>query len=128
MQPAVLLYTRSIMTATAIELTRIGLTNIASTAEVRAFALRRLEAVPAIAAFHVGGPEDWDVYVEGPDEAGLVRATLVGQARPLPLLGGLAAAFGELEGENVVLRVEVENELLPSWVEGGYDDWIAIWG
>ena len=55
-QPACVLYTRSVMSATAHELARVVSTSRGSADEVRAYALRRLAAVPEAPLFHEGGP------------------------------------------------------------------------
>lgn len=54
-QPACVLYTRSVMAATAGELARLSLTRRGGEDELREFALRRLRAVPDLSIFHEGG-------------------------------------------------------------------------
>lgn len=127
-QPACVLYTRSVMASTAGELCRLVATARCDEDEVRDYALRRLAAVPDVPLFHEGGPEAWEVSVEGPDERGAVTVALVGRVRPLPLLGALVAPLGEADGGDVVVRVETTEEMRPGWLEGGYDDWIEMWG
>ena len=125
-QPACVLYTRSVMAATASELVRLAATSREVDESLRAFALRRLAAVPDVSVFHEGGPGSWEVEVSGPDD-GVVTASIAGRVRPLPVLGVLASALGRVEGGSVVLEVEVSGRARAGWVEGGYDDWVKIW-
>lgn len=126
-QPACVLYTRSVMAATASELVRLAATSREADEPLRAFALRRLAAVPDVSVFHEGGPDSWEVEVSGPDDGGVVTASIAGRVRPLPVLGVLASALGRVEGGSVVLEVEVSGRAQAEWVEGGYDAWIKIW-
>lgn len=124
LQPACLLYTRSIMEGAAAQVARIASTFEGEPAALEAFALRRLSAVPDVSIFHAGGPEAWEVDVDA--GAGGVRVSISGRARPLPLLGALCGAFGESDGQGgVLLRAEVARGSRPGWVEGGYDDWVS---
>jgi hypothetical protein len=38
----------------------------------------------------------------------------------------LSSALGS-DGDGIVLKVQVEEELRPAWLEGTYDDWIEVW-
>lgn len=125
-QPACLLYTRSVMESTAIEVSRLKATSGVAT-DVRAFALRRLAAVPEVSVFHVGGEQDWQVVADESD-GGTVSVEVVGHARPLPLFGGIAAALGESDEMGLVLRTSAQVKVRPDWLEGGYDDWVGAWG
>lgn len=127
-QPACVLYTRSVMAATAGELSRLVVTLRASQDEVRSYALRRLSAVPEVSVFHEGGPGAWEVSVEGPGEDGRVRVGIEGRVRPLPLLGAIVSALGTSEGGLVTLRVETSSDLRASWIGGAYEEWIEMWG
>lgn len=128
LQPACLLYTRSIMTGTAGELTRLIATSGASDEEVEEYALRRLAAVPDVSLFHEGGSEDWEIEFEGPNEEGLVWVQISCHVEPIPLLGVLTTALGEVEDGCVLVSVEVEESVRSSWVGGSYEEWIEIWG
>ncbi|WP_239471438.1 pilus assembly protein [Olsenella profusa] len=127
-QPACVLYTRSVMDAAAGELVRLASTSRGSDEDLRAYALRRLAAVPEVSVFHVGGSQAWDVVVEGPDDAGHVTATIEGRVRPLPLLGSVVYALGRADGQDVVVRAEAALDVRASWVGGSYEDWVSIWG
>ena len=127
-QPACVLYTRSVMAATAGELCRLVATSRGEPEEARAYALRRLAAVPSVTLFHEGGAGAWEVGVEGPDEKGVVTVAIAGRVRPLPLLGALVAPLGEASGDGVVLRVEATLESRSEWVKGDYDEWVRMWG
>lgn len=127
-QPACVLYTRSVMASAASELVRLAATSRDSDETLRDFALRRLAAVPDVSVFHEGGPASWEVEVAGPDEDGHVAVTIAGRVRPLPVLGVLATALGRPEGDLVVVEVEAEGPVRAAWVEGGYDAWVEMWG
>lgn len=126
-QPTCALYTRAVMSATASELARLAMTSRGTAAEQRAFALRRLAAVPDVAIFHTGGERGWDVAVEGPDEGGVVTVAIAGSVRPLPLLGALVAPLGVTEGGEVVLRVETTARMRADWIGGDYGEWVEVW-
>ena len=57
-----------------------------------------------------------------------VSVEVTGRLRPLPLVGVLAAALGEADGELVVVRVRVTERARPEWLEGSYADWVSMWG
>lgn len=127
-QPACVLYTRTVMAATAGELARLAVTFRGDEGTLRDFALRRLRAVPDLSIFHEGGASGWEVSVEGPDEGGRLEVSLKGSVRPLPLFGTLVAALGAGEEGMVALRVETSGDLRADWLRGGYGDWIEMWG
>ena len=127
MQPACLLYTRAIMRAAAGECARVLATAYGEYAEAdcRAFALRRLAAVPELSIFHVGGREDWDfTFARG---EGLVTVRIAGHLRPLPLLGVTAELLGSRDAAGTRLDVEVSERVRADWVEGDYESWVQIW-
>lgn len=115
------------MTATAYELARVVVTSRSSEADLEAFALRRLAAVPEIPLFHEGGEGAWEIGVEGPGAEGRVAVRIEGRVRPLPLLGTLLSAFGEMDGGDVVVRAEAEEALRAEWIGGSYADWMGMW-
>lgn len=127
LQPVFLLYTRSVMQQAAAEGVRVLATRESGGTTTddacEQYVRRRLAAVPNVAAFHTG---DWEVEVAG-DASGEVSVKLAGRLRPLPLLGVAARLFGESEGDLVVLRVEASGGARPSWLKGGYGDWVSIW-
>ena len=65
LQPAMLLYTRSVMSGAAAEGARLATTatydEVASL--VDSYVRRRLRAVPDVACFHDGGADAWDVSI-----------------------------------------------------------------
>ena len=128
LQPACLLYTRSVMGAAAAEGVRVMATGVGGPEACESYVLRRLEAVPSVSIFHSGGMDDWDVSVSGPDENGTACVEVVGHVRPLPLLGAVVSALAASDGEGAVLRVRVEEGVRSSWVGGDYGDWVKIWG
>ena len=132
LQPAIMLYVRTVMGQAAAEGTRVLATREAgSTADdeaVRAFVVRRLSAVPDTPTVHVGGEAGWEVPLSGDASSGEVSVEVAGSLRPLPLLGVLASAFGESRGEEVVLRARAQGGARPAWLEGSYGDWVSMWG
>lgn len=129
-EPACVLYTRQVMEATAAELCRIAATRRGDVGDgaVRAFALRRLGAVPDVAPFHAGGDDDWVVDVVGGEGDQTVAVTISGHVALLPLFGAVAGALGVAGDEGLPLEVRVEERIRPSWLEGSYGDWISMWG
>lgn len=127
-QPACVLYTRAVMASTAAELTRLAATSRGSAEDVRAYALRRLAAVPDVSVFHEGGEDAWEIEVDGPGDGGTVTASVAGAVRPLPLLGAIVSALGTSDGGVVELRVEMTREVRASWIGGDYAEWVGIWG
>ena len=126
-----LAYTTSIMESAASQAARLLVTGEDVDDEsVQAFVMRRLAAVPDVSIFHEGGPLSWQVELERTSgTAGAVGVSIEGTVKPLPVLGAFASAFGETNAMgDVRLRVEVSYDGRPSWLEGGYGDWISTWG
>lgn len=127
LQPVCLSYTRAVMRAAAAECARATATAYGGDTEAcRAYALRRLAAVPEVPLFHVGGPADWNVDVERAGRQ--VNVHIVGHARPLPLMGLLAARALRRDGRGLVLEVSLQENVRPSWLGGDYDAWQSMWG
>lgn len=130
-QPACLLYTRGVMQAAAAETCRVAATRpvLAGSADAsyRAYALRRLSAVPDVGVFHSGGDDGWEVEISGSSAQGWVRVRIETSVEPLPFLGVLAYAGGLVEDGAIRLSVEVETATRPSWVEGDYREWLQLW-
>lgn len=131
LQPVCILYTRAVMEGTAAQVARLMITGELGDDEAyRAFALRRLSAVPDLAIFHAEGPRSWSFELERASQTGgNVRVAIEGSVRPLPILGAFVGGFGGLnERGDVVLRVEVAYDGRPAWLEGDYETWVAAWG
>lgn len=127
LQPVCLSYTRAVMRASAAECARAAATAYGGDTDAcRAYALRRLAAVPEVALFHVGGKDDWDVTISRTEKH--VEVLIKGHARPLPLMGAILSLAGQSDGQGVVLEVRVSEGTRPEWLEGGYADWQSIWG
>lgn len=131
LQPAVLLYTRSMMERAATQTARViatrGSNTVVNDAALRAYAVRRLSSVPHAAIFHVGADSGWEITTTGDATSEEISVEIVGKARLLPLIGALSGWAGELEGDNIILRVRITTKPQPTWVEEGYDDWISMW-
>lgn len=132
LQPTLMLYTRAVMQQAAAEGARVLATRepggVADDEACRAYVRRRLSAVPDLGAFHVGGSDGWEIALSGDASGGEVSVEVEGRMRPLPLVGVLAGLLGEVEGECVVLRVCVRERVRPDWLEGGYGEWVSMWG
>ncbi|WP_321970589.1 TadE/TadG family type IV pilus assembly protein [Paratractidigestivibacter sp.] len=124
-QPACLLYTRSVMSAAAAEAARLAATS-SSSEDVTAFVKRRLKAVPEVNVFHSGGESDWSVSVSGAGTA-KPKVEITGHAKPLPLMAAISGAIAGSDGSGVVLKVSKEVSARASWVSGKYSDWVGIW-
>ena len=129
LQPVCVLYTRAVMESAAAQTARLMVTAEAVGKQrdeeaYRAFALRRLAAVPDVSIFHVGGPYAWEIaYEDAASTGGEVRVAIEGALRPLPILGIFARGMGEVNGSgDVVVRVEVSYEGRPGWLSGGNAD------
>jgi hypothetical protein len=128
LQPAMILYTRSVMSGAAAEAARLAVSADEDEREelCRSYVLRRLKAVPDVACFHAGGEGDWMVSTSVVD--GRVRVEVSGHVEPLPLMGALAQAFTERDESGLVLRTSVERDMRADWVGGSYDEWTDVWG
>lgn len=124
-QPACLLYTRSVMSASAAEAARLAAAS-SDTEAVEAFVKRRLRAIPEVGVFHAGGEQDWSVSVEGAGK-GTAKVRVSGHARPLPLMAAISAALLGSDSSGVVLEAESEVMARASWAEGSYADWVGVW-
>ncbi len=128
LQPACMLYTRTVMESAAAETARVAALweGAPDDEAVVAFAQRRLAAVPDLAIFHEGGPLAWDIDVERTEKT--VAVSVSGALRPLPVIGAFARFGGNTDAYgNLRLSARTEIAYRPEWVEGGYDDWIALW-
>ncbi len=128
-QPACLLYTRMVMRSAASECARVLATAEGSDERAaKEFVLRRLQAVPEVSIFHVGGRDDWDITLDYAQGAQTVSVSVEGRLRPLPLLGISARALGRSEGNLVVVDVSVTERVRPAWLGGSYAEWQSMWG
>lgn len=137
-QPGILLYDRLVMNAAATEACRLlaTKTDVAGdmTQSCEAFVRHRLGAIPPAACFHVHkGRCSWEIRLEGDESSGIVRASIVNEARPLPLLGVGGAVLGILnENGNFRIEVEAEQKTQPDWTvnsPAGSDPagWVGAW-
>lgn len=127
LQPVCLLYTRSVMRSAAAQTARVVATaSPGSEQECKEYALRRLQAIPNVAIFHEGSPNDWDIQIDGLGETE-VCVEISGSVKPLPVIGGLAVALGSYNHGTIQLDVEVTERVRPEWLEGSYEDWVGAW-
>ncbi len=129
-QPVCLLYTRAVMESAASETARLMTTASAENEDAcRAFAQRRLAAVPNVSIFHVGGPLSWEIELVFAGEEADPSVQIEGKVKPLPVLGAFVSAFGESDAQgNVSIKVNVAYAARPDWLEGEYETWISSWG
>ena len=130
MQPVCVLYTRAVMESAAAETARLMVTAEGETDEsIRAFALRRLAAVPDISIFHAGGPLAWDIEMQAASSGdGEVMVCITGAITPLPVIGVFTHAFGAVNGQgDVEMSVRASYDGRPSWLEGDYGTWTQRW-
>lgn len=132
LQPACLLYTRTVMQGAAAEGCRLMATlpDTVGTAEqaLKSYVLRRLGAVPDLPLFHEGGQQGWRIVMEGGSSEHSACVSVETSVRPLPLLGALASFGGQTDGNGgVVLKVEVRTQTRPGWLEGGFSEWSSVW-
>lgn len=129
-QPACVLYTHTVMQGAAAEGVRALATAYGGAANeetVRSFVLRRLQAVPRLSIFHVGGADAWEIDLSGSAETSDCSVSIKGSVELLPLAGAVATAFGLSSGRELPLSVSVEERMRPEWLEGGYSEWVGIW-
>lgn len=126
-QPVCLAYTKTLMSSAAAEGARL-LSTTSSEESCRSFVLRRLKAVPEVALFHVGGEDDWSIEMGREANGGVTSVSISGHARPLPLFGAIAQAWGSCDDKGILLSVRVSERLRPTWLEGSYGDWVGMWG
>ena len=74
----------------------------------------------------MGGTSDWSIAVNRSDAH--VEVTIQGHARPLPLMGAVAALMRMSDGTGVVLRVSLSVDTRADWVGGDYGTWQKVWG
>lgn len=130
LQPACVLYTRAVMESAAAETARLMVTAEGETDEgIRAFALRRLTAVPDVSIFHAGGPLSWDVELTSASEAeGKVAVSITGAVTPLPVIGAFARTFGATNAQgDVEISVTARYAGRARWLEGTYETWTERW-
>lgn len=124
-QPICVLYTKSVMGSTAAELLRVATTN-SDTQELVAYGKRRLEAVPEVALFHVGGEDDWIIEMDG-ISTNHASVAIRGHTRLLPVLGAGASLLGKQDGQGLVLEVHLQSQTRPKWLGGSYGSWLQVW-
>lgn len=131
LQPVFLLYTRSVMQQAASEGIRTLMTcenaGEVSQEACKSYIKRRLSAVPNVSAFHKGGAEGWSVEIEGDSSTSKVSVCVEGKLRPLPLVGVLAQMLGEVQGDEILIKVKVNQTARPSWLSGSYSSWASEW-
>ena len=131
LQPAIVLYDRAVMEAAASQGCRLLETRGSqSDVEVRAYIERRLEAVPAIDAFHAG---EWTVEFAGTQADETVSVSIGHSLKPLPLLGAAMGFAGMLDGRGLYRQeASCVAETKDAWLsnsERGCDPeaWIRRW-
>ena len=132
LQPVCVLYTRSVMESAASGAARVLMTwdqaREPAQVGVKAYILRRLQAIPDISIFHDGGQADWEIELEGDETSKTVQVKIAGHVRPLPILGVFVGFIGNQQDDGrIQVNVELNMNNGPSWKEGTYEDWISFW-
>lgn len=124
-QPLCLLYTRAHMASAAAEALRVNATTQDAT-EVTSFIQRRLSAIPKLDIFHTGGPDDWQIEVQGSaTKHGSISIT--GHVKPFPVFYLFVSLAGLTDHEGLKLTVTTSSDVQPSWLEGNYAQWQELW-
>lgn len=137
-QPAILLYDRMIMSATASEACRLLVTKtdvLGSMDEsCEAFVRHRLAAIPQVSCFHVHEGEcSWEILLEGDETSDTVSVSIKNQVEPLPLLGSMATLLGITNASGYFeLEVTCFQSTQPSWVSScevgqSPSSWVGAW-
>lgn len=126
-QPAILLYTQSVMNAAVSESCRLAATNTNDDASMRAYIERRLSAIPALEIFHSG---EWEIEWNS-EGAGEAEVRVKNHVQPLPLLGVIAGLSSVVDANGMIeQQAHAQCSPVPSWVlQQGYapSDWINSW-
>ncbi len=130
LQPAVLLYDRCVMQSAAAETCRLAALGSCSDEAVRAFAIRRLEALPALDLFHTSACA-WEVQLGEGEGSGSASVCIEGHVKTLLLLGISASSMTEAAGDGCALmRCELVSALRPAWLGdevASPSEWIGQW-
>ena len=110
-QPAIVLYDRTVMENAALETCRLLCTSDAGTSVAKDFVRRRLSAVPETELFHKhAGGCSWEITLSGGPASAEARVKIATRLKPLPLLAQLSQVAGMCDGEGY-WRLEVEETL-----------------
>ena len=126
LQPICMAYTRTVMRHAAAESLRVAATT-KDDGVIRAFVQRRLEAVPPVSLFHVGGSQDWRIDVAHAADARSATVCVSGHLRPLPILGAVASMACKRDAMGVCVEESVTSDVRPDWLEGDYESWMSCW-
>ncbi len=125
-QPVCMAYTCMVMRHAAAEALRVAATT-KDDGVVRSFVQRRLEAVPPVSLFHVGGSQDWCIDVAHATDARSATVSVSGHLRPLPILGAVATMACKRDAIGVCVEESVTSDVRPDWLEGDYESWMSCW-
>lgn len=115
LQPALLLYCRCVMDGAAAETCRLIATGTCGEDAAKAFALRRLAALPSLDVFHSQGCE-WDLELDASGD-GDARVSITGHVKLFPLVGISASTLTEAAGDGCgAISCEATSSLRPGWL------------
>lgn len=135
-QPAIILYDRTVMQAAAAEGCRLLATAAASEGDSSSedYVRRRLSAVPQQDLFHVHGSScSWDIDLAGDSSSSEVSVRIGNRVKLLPLFNAGAALLGVAGPDgSFPMEVRVSMPTQPSWVSEssvGYasSGWVGAW-
>ena len=128
-QPAIIFYDRCVMQSAAAETCRLVATGASDESSVKAFAQRRLKAIPSAAPFHMG--DSWEIEIEGSELSGQISVVITNRCLRLPLVGVDAGLMGHLgQDGSVEFSATATCNATPEWVSAlgsGPDEWISEW-
>lgn len=133
-QPAILMYDRTVMESAANEACRLLATLDGSSVDVcEQFVRRRLGAVPQQDNFHVHSSGcTWEITCSGAGSS-QAHVTVSTQAKPLPLLGFGAGLLGATNDEgNFTVVAEASLKEQPDWAASSPQganaaSWVGAW-
>lgn len=134
-QPAILLYNRSVMHATVSESLRVASTLPQSSNKqelLKNFILRRLGSIPDIDIFHVKLKDSWELVIEEGKTHDDKTISLAHRVRLLPLFDTLARAFQVSDDGSIKQEVRVTGSSKAAWIaqsEWGSipERWVESW-
>jgi len=136
-QPAILLYNRTVMENAAAEGCRLLSTRADvgtySEDKYEGYVKRRLASIPPVEIFHAhSGDKPWDIELIGGENSSEVTVRITNHLKPLPIID-LGASLLRLTDSHgyLVQKVEVTMPTQPEWVwsngKGGPADWTTQW-
>lgn len=134
-QPAILLYNRSVMHAAASESLRVMATMPQASNKqelMKSFIIRRLGSLPEIDIFHVGIKDSWEIRLQEDKPQTKQKVSVSHRVRLLPLFDTLLRAFQVSGDGSIQQEITVESTSQPRWVQKSEwgvvpERWVKSW-